>query len=117
MTRHRERMSERGAAVNHFAIAHMKDAMAVCGCFWVVGDHHDGLPEIFIELAKKAQHSFRTFRVEVAGGLIGKDNFGLADDRAGERYTLLLAAGQFRLLVLEPAAPSPQGGQHVEPAR
>jgi hypothetical protein len=53
MPRHRARMSVHGAAVNHFAIAHVKDAMAIRSGFGVVGDHHDGLAEIFIELAQK----------------------------------------------------------------
>lgn len=90
--RHKERMSVDGATVDHFAIAHVKNAMAVGGGFGVVGDHHNGLPEIFIELAQKVQHRFRTLSVEVSRGLIGKDDFGLADNRARERYTLLFAS-------------------------
>ena len=32
--------------------------------------------------------------VEVAGGLVGEDDLGLGDERAGDRHPLLLAAGE-----------------------
>jgi uncharacterized membrane protein len=38
-----------GFAVHNFAIAHVEDAVAVFGGFGVVGDHDDGLTEIFVE--------------------------------------------------------------------
>jgi hypothetical protein len=33
-------------------------------------------------------------RIELAGGFIGEENFGFVDERAGDRYPLLLPPGE-----------------------
>ena len=58
MPRQSERMSVYGAAVDHFAIAHVQDAVAVGRGFRIVSDHHDGLAQILIQLAQQTQHGF-----------------------------------------------------------
>jgi hypothetical protein len=59
----------------------------------IVGNHHDRLPQILIELPQHRQHVVRTFRIEIAGGLVGEDDFRFVDDGARDGYALLLAAG------------------------
>ncbi len=39
-------------AVDDDAITHVHHAIEVDYRFWVVGDHHDGLAQFFVELAK-----------------------------------------------------------------
>ena len=94
-------MSVGGRAVNDLTVAHMKNAMAVSRRFGIVGDHHDGLAKLLIELAQKREDGFGTLRIQIARRLIGEDDFRLAHDRACERNSLLLAAGKLRGLVVQ----------------
>ena len=50
------------------------------------------------------QHLGARVAVEVAGRLVGEDQGGFRDDRAGDGDPLLLAAGQLGRLVVEPVA-------------
>ena len=46
-------------------------------------------------------HDLRThLRVEVAGGLVGEKDFGVADDGSGDGHALALSAGELRGAVL-----------------
>ena len=61
----------------------MEDTVSVGGVFFRVGDLNDsgaGFVEFFEEL-----HDFFALRgVKIAGGLVGQDEFGILDDRAGD---------------------------------
>jgi hypothetical protein len=60
----------------------------------VVGDHHDGLAKVAIELLQKLQHVTGTDGVKIAGGLVGEDQIRIGHDRAGNGDALFLPAGQ-----------------------
>src|SRR5690349_21961117 len=68
-----------GYAVDDDAVAHVHDAIEISGGFRIVRDHHDGLAEFFIQLAKHLEDDFRVLGVEVSGRLIGQKDFGLID--------------------------------------
>ena len=61
----------------------------------VVGDHEDGVASA-VEFAEEADDDFFVGLIEIAGGLVGKDELGLIDERAGDGDALLLAAGKLR---------------------
>jgi hypothetical protein len=57
-----------------------------------VGDHDYGLAQLVHRPAQESQHPGRGVRVEVAGGLVGKNKVRLAYQRSGAGNPLLLAA-------------------------
>ena len=57
----------------------------------IVGDHEDGVAGA-VEFTEKADDDLFVGFVEIAGGLVGKDEFGLIDERAGDGHALLLTA-------------------------
>src|SRR5215212_9077238 len=71
-------------------------AMIVSADRSVVGDHHDGLPELVDGATKQAEDLLRRRRVEVAGRLVGEDHRGLGGERARHGDALLLAARELR---------------------
>jgi hypothetical protein len=85
-------MSVRRHSVDDDPVAHVHDAVEIGGGFGIVRDHDDGLAKILIELAEHLQNHFRIFRVQISGGLVGKEDFRFIDDGPGDRDALLLAA-------------------------
>ena len=77
----------------------------------VVGDDHDGLPVVVDAAAQQLEHLGAGPGVEVAGRLVGEDDPRPADQRAGDRHPLLLAAGELLGLVVEPV-PEADGRDH-----
>ena len=47
-----------------------------------------------MEFAQQAQDDFFVLRVEVAGRLVGQDDFWIVNEGAGDADALLLASGQ-----------------------
>ena len=84
------------------AIAHVHDAVAIRGGFGIVRNHQHGLPQILVRLAQHVENDVRAFRSQVAGGLVGEHDRGAVDKSAGQRDSLLLAAGEFVRPVLQP---------------
>ncbi len=72
-------------------------------------------PSSFTERRRKASISGRGVRVEVAGGLVGKDEVGLVDQRSGAGDALLLTAGHLVRAVAQPVADAELAHQVVEP--
>ena len=60
----------------------------------VVGDQQHGRPVPLAQLAEQRVHPDPGQRVEGAERLVGQQQLGVADQRAGQRGALLLAAGQ-----------------------
>ena len=58
----------------------------------VVSDHHDGA-SLAVQFAQQAQNNLFVDRVQVSGGLVGKNDFGIVDQGAGNADSLLLSAG------------------------
>src|SRR6266851_6601604 len=107
-------MSVRRDAVDDHAVAHVHDAVEVGDRFGIVGDHHDSLPQILVELAEHLQNDFGIFGVEVPGGFVGKEDFRLVDDGAGDGHALLFAAGELGGLVVQAALEAQHLGNDVE---
>ena len=59
-----------------------------------MGHHHDGLPHFAIQPLQQPENIPGGYAVQIAGGFIGDDEQGIGDDGAGDRYALLLSAGQ-----------------------
>ena len=85
------------------AVAHLQPARERARDLFVVGDQHEGRP-FQRELVQKVDHLFAGFRVEVPGGLIGKDDDGPLGDRASDRDSLALAARELRRPVGQPVS-------------
>src|SRR5579862_4225064 len=116
--RQRVRMLVDGAGVvDDQAIPHVEHAITVSSGFGIVGDHDDGLTEIFVQLPENFKNGVGTTSIEIAGGLISKDDFRLVDEGAGDGHALLLAAGEFRGLVIEASGDAEELGEDVEAVR
>ena len=60
----------------------------------VVGDEEDGDALVAVEALQEVHDFVAGFGVEVAGGFVGEDEFGLVNESAGDGDALLLAAGE-----------------------
>src|SRR6202521_2866801 len=63
--------------------------------YGIVRHHADGA-SLLVEFAEQAQDYFFVRGVEVAGGLVGKHDFGIVNEGAGDAHALLLASGKLR---------------------
>ena len=67
----------------------------------VVGDEHDG--DAFLDQGgEQLEDARHVLHVEVAGGLVGEDEGGRADDGPGDGHALALAARELRGSVVKP---------------
>src|SRR4051794_23303958 len=62
--------------VHHLAVGQEDDPVRVGGGHRVVGHHHDGLAEGVDRLAHEGEQLGAGLGVQVAGGLVGEDDFG-----------------------------------------
>src|SRR5690349_21520331 len=81
------------------AVEEVDGAAGVAGESRVVGDHADGRA-VLVQLGEQLHDRLAVARVEVTGRLVGEQNGGLADHRAGDGDALLLTAGELRRVVL-----------------
>ena len=88
------------------AIAHDQVAPRVAGDVQLVGHHHDGDP-LVVEFLKHPHDLDAGLAVEVAGWLVGQQQGGLVDQRAGDGDPLLLAARKLAGMMVAPAPPDP----------
>ena len=65
----------------------------------VVGDEHDGAP-LRAEFAEELENVRAGLAVEVAGGLVGKDDLRAVHQRAGDGHALHLAAAELQRRIL-----------------
>src|SRR5262249_23241042 len=64
------------------------------GSFGAVGGHQDGCAEFVGAFAQEVEGLIAAGGVEIAGGLVGDENFGGVDEGAGDCYALHLAGGE-----------------------
>lgn len=72
------------------------------GHFRVVGHQDNGLA---VAAGKRGDHLHNlapAFRIQIAGGLIGKHDIGLRDKRARDAHALLLTARHLGRIMLQP---------------
>ena len=77
------------------AVSEFDAAIGLPRDVWVVRDHQNRVA-CMVQLAKNFQDDLFIGFVEIAGGLVGQNNFRLIDQRAGDGHALLLAAGELR---------------------
>src|SRR5487761_1379897 len=95
-----DRVGGRGAKLlHHPAVGEEDDPVGVGGGERVVGHHDDGLAQL---VDRPAEQLSSGPRVEVSGGLVGKDDLGTGDQRPGGGHPLLLAAGHLTGPMPEP---------------
>src|SRR5208282_3407025 len=80
------------------AILEVNDAVGVLGDIVFVADQHDGVA-LLVQAVEQGHDLGAGLRVQVAGGLVGQDDGGIVDQRAGDGHTLPLAAGELVGLV------------------
>ena len=97
-------------------VAEEQHAVGDRGGARVMRDDHDRLPELGGRLAQQVEDLGARLRVEVAGRLVGEDDGGLVDQRAGDRDALLLAARELRGLVAAAVAEPDAREQARDPA-
>src|SRR6266540_2698398 len=83
-----------GHLVNDLAVLEEQHVVGVGGGARVVGHHHDRLAELVDRAPQEAEQLGAGVGVEVAGGLVGKDDRGRGRQRPGGGDPLLLAAGE-----------------------
>ena len=67
---------------DNLAIPHMDDAISEARRFWIVGDHHDGLAEIFVRLAQHVEHDVGILGIQVPGRFVGEHDGRFVDQCA-----------------------------------
>ena len=77
----------------------MNSALGVVDVARVVGDHADGGAAL-MDVAEEIHDRVAIFGVEVSGGLIGKENHGVANESACDGDALLLTAGELGRVML-----------------
>src|SRR5271165_2164049 len=89
---------------HHGPVGQEDDPVRVRGPPRVVSDHDDRLAQLCHRPPQERQQVRGGIGVQVAGGLIGKDEVRLVDQRPGARDTLLLTARQLTGAVRQPVA-------------
>ena len=98
------------------AVGHEHDAVGDGGRARVVGDHHERAPAGVDGVAQQRQHLAPGAQVERAGRLVGEQDLGLADQRAGDRHALLLAARELRRAMAGAIGQPDRGQRAAAPA-
>ena len=75
------------------AIEHVDDASSVGSESRVVSDHNNSIAG-GVDIAELFHNDVGGARVEIAGRLVGEDDFGVGDEGTGDGNTLLLTAGE-----------------------
>src|SRR5260370_36703583 len=93
-------MSICGHPVDDNSIAHVYDAVEIGGCFRVVGDHHDGLAKIFVQLPEHPEDDLRAFRIQIPRGRNDEKNLRLPDQSEAYVNASQLAPGKTERFLL-----------------
>jgi hypothetical protein len=92
------------------AVAHTDDSVAVGGGLGIVGNHENRLTDGSVQVAEKVQNGGGVGGIQVAGGLIGKEDRGIIDNGAGQGDALLFAAAHLRWAVIHTLVDAQQLG-------
>jgi hypothetical protein len=85
---------------------HVQHTIASRGKFGVVRDQHKGRAALAMATEQKLDDLVPGCLVEISGRLVGHDDGGIGRERASQRDALLLAAGEFGRIMVEPLAKS-----------
>src|SRR5512145_2572368 len=81
-----------GGVALHSPVPYRDDAAAVLGDVVLVSDEHDGKAVLAVETLEQLHDLDARPAVEVARGLVGENDLGVVDERAGDGHPLLLAS-------------------------
>lgn len=95
----------------------MDDAISEARRFWIVGDHHDGLAEIFVRLAQHVENDVGILGIQVPGWFVGEHDGRFVDKRSGQRYALLFSARQLRWTMRQPVCEPQQSDDAIKVGR
>src|SRR3990172_3103486 len=70
-----------GAMANDLPVQHLDRAVSHLRRLGVMGDHHDRLALLPVQVREEPQHLLRVSGVEVSRGLVGEDDRGLVHQR------------------------------------
>ena len=85
------------------AIAEADNALCVMRDIFFMRDDDDGFA-FGVEILEDGHDLLAGARIEVAGRLIAQDNYRIVDQRARDRYALLLAAGELARFMIHALA-------------
>lgn len=89
---------------NTSAAAEADDGLGAFGKFKVMGHQHQGSSGGLVQLEKHGDDAFAGLAIQVAGGLVGKEDFRAVDESTREGDTLLLATGELCGIMVEAVA-------------
>ena len=101
---------------NQQSVNHLELSIAHIGQLLIVGYNNKGLLKVFAQIKKEAMQIGRRSRIQVAGGLICKNDSRLIHQRACYRDALLLPPRQLIGLVVQSVGQSKVGQQLRCPA-
>src|SRR6267154_4446961 len=78
----------------------MECEVSALGDDGIVRDHQHGLAELFHQAVDQLHDFVGAFAIEVAGGLVAKQDGGVGDDGAGDGHALFLSAGELPRIVI-----------------
>ena len=76
-------------------VSEFDTAVGLAGDVWIVRDHQNRMASV-MQFAENFQDDFFVRFIEIAGGLVGQNDFRLIDQRACDGYALLLSTGELR---------------------
>ena len=85
---------------------HVQHAIAASGKFGVVRDQYKGRAAPAMAAEQQLDDLASRCLVEISGRLVGDYNGGIGRERAGHRDALLLAAGKFSRIMMQPLGKS-----------
>ena len=88
LVRHREGLLMRDLSVMQF------DGTIGESCHDRIVRHHHNRSSLLMEISQLLENDFLVLGIEVSGRLIGQNDAGIVDQRAGNADSLLLAAGE-----------------------
>ena len=100
--------------VRDLSVAHVQDAVGNRGRFRVVRNHQHGLLQLAAGSSQHSEHGVGVLGIEIAGGLIGKNDGWPCDQGSGNGDALLLAARELVWPMIEAAVDAEELGEVVE---
>lgn len=85
---------------------HVEYAIAACSELGVVRNESKGRSALAMAAKQKLNDLASRCLVKISGRLVGHEDGGIGRERAGQRDALLLAAGKFGWIMMEPRGKS-----------
>jgi acyl-CoA thioesterase-1 len=87
--------------LNEAAAFELDDATGFAGEIEIMSDQDESCAGGGVEVEEEVDDAVAGFVIKIAGGFVGKENFGAIEEGASESDTLLLAAGELGGVMVE----------------